>query len=367
MFRYGFLVFFLLVLAASGYVAWHRWRITPGGWACKLSVIALFVLWMVLAIAGFFLTEKVSVKAARVFYVVGNTWWIVMLYLALIFLVADILSLCRVLPKGILNGNAAVGAGVVLAVAVVLIAGRIHYVHKYRESITIQTEKTLEHPLTIVLASDLHLGYHNSRQEFARWVDLMNAESPDLILIGGDIVDRSARPLLEEDYAAEFRRLRAPVLSVLGNHEYYSDREGAEKFFAEAGITLLRDTLVYCKGITVIGRDDRSNPNRMALQELIPSLDSTFTILLDHQPYHLEEAEAAGIDFQFSGHTHRGQVWPLSWVTDALFEKSWGYYRRGNTQYYISSGLGLWGPRFRIGTRSEYLVLKIQPSASAGR
>jgi predicted MPP superfamily phosphohydrolase len=54
-------------------------------------------------------------------------------------------------------------------------------------------------------------------------------------------------------------------------------------------------------------------------------------------------------------------------VTDALFEKSWGYYRRGNTQYYISSGLGLWGPRFRIGTRSEYLILKIQPSASAGR
>ncbi|MDY6464188.1 MAG: hypothetical protein SPK80_06245, partial [Bacteroidales bacterium] len=100
-----------------------------------------------------------------------------------------------------------------------------------------------------------------------------------------------------------------------------------------------------------------------ALSELVDSL-SCFTILLDHQPYHLEEAEAAGIDFQFSGHTHRGQVWPLSWLTDTMYEKSWGYHRRGNSQYYVSSGLGIWGPKIRIGTRSEYLVLRIEPRLS---
>ncbi len=86
-----------------------------------------------------------------------------------------------------------------------------------------------------------------------------------------------------------------------------------------------------------------------------------FTVLLDHQPYNLAEAEEAGIDFQFSGHTHRGQVWPISWVTDAMYEKSWGHHQRGSTRYYISSGLGIWGPKIRIGTRSEYLVLHIIP------
>ena len=111
--------------------------------------------------------------------------------------------------------------------------------------------------------------------------------------------------------------------------------------------------------ITIIGRDDRSNPGRKALSELADSLNG-FTVLLDHQPFHLEEAEDAGIDFQFSGHTHRGQVWPLSWVTDAMYEKSWGHHTRGNTRYYISSGLGIWGPKIRIGTRSEYLVLHIE-------
>ena len=88
--------------------------------------------------------------------------------------------------------------------------------------------------------------------------------------------------------------------------------------------------------IVVIGRDDRSSRHRKSVEELIKSWNvegSHYTIVLDHQPYELEKAEAAGVDFQLSGHT-----------------------QRGNTQFYISSGLGLWGGKFRIGTQSEYIV-----------
>jgi hypothetical protein len=87
---------------------------------------------------------------------------------------------------------------------------------------------------------------------------------------------------------------------------------------------------------------------------------STFSILLDHQPYNLDRAEQAGADFQLSGHTHRGQVWPISWITDHVYECSWGSYQRGNTRYYVSSGIGLWGGKFRIGTQSEYVVAVIR-------
>ena len=166
---------------------------------------------------------------------------------------------------------------------------------------------------------------------------------------------------MEGNYAEEFRRLAAPAFTVLGNHEYIGGDEDAERFLQDAGIGLLRDSVVQVEGITIIGRDDRSNADRKPLSELADSL-SGFSILLDHQPYQLEEAQEAGIDFQFSGHTHRGQVWPLSWLTDAMYEKSWGYHRRGETQYYVSSGLGIWGPKIRIGTRSEYLVLRIEPN-----
>ena len=82
-----------------------------------------------------------------------------------------------------------------------------------------------------------------------------------------------------------------------------------------------------------------------------------YMILLDHQPWHLEQAEQAGIDFQFSGHTHEGQVYPANLIVKAIYEKSYGAYQRGNTHYYISSGIGIWGGCYRIGTRSEYVVM----------
>ena len=180
--------------------------------------------------------------------------------------------------------------------------------------------------------------------------------------------------MLEENYAAEFRRLSAPAYAVCGNHEYYGDPEKARQFFADASITLLQDEAVDIFSLRIIGREDRTNPTRKPLSALLGEITEAtsdlsagmppatpFTILLDHQPFHLEEAEAAGIDFQFSGHTHHGQVWPISWITEHLYEVAFGAYRKGNTQYYITSGIGIWGGKFRIGTRSEYIVATIQP------
>ena len=354
--RPSFFAVLALVIALVSYVCWHLWRITPQGW--KWISVGVFVLWMASLFVGYAINDKIPMRAASVLYEVGNTWLIAFVYLLLIFIVADIASLCHLLPKPFLNDNAA-GLGTVIGmVAIILALGGIHYHHKYREELTITTSKPLEKPLTIVLASDLHIGYHNRKPELARWVDLINAEKPDLVLFGGDVIDLSLRPVMEGHFAEEFRRVGAPVMAVLGNHEFYSDIERAEQFFKDAGILLLRDSVAHFKGVDIIGRNDRTSPERAELADLAKNLDG-FTIVLDHQPYHLEEAERSGIDFQFSGHTHRGQVWPLSWITDALYEKAWGHHQRGNTQYYVSSGLGIWGAKIRVGTRSEYLVLHL--------
>ena len=355
--RAGFLAILALVVALTGYVSWHLWRMAPPGW--KLAVTGLFLLWMATMFAGFAYTERVPVKAATVLYEVGNTWMIAFLYLLIVFLVADIAAICHLLPKTLLKDSAAGLLGAVGIVALIMTLGAIHYPHKYREELPLETDKPLEQPLTIVLASDLHIGYHNRKAELARWVDLINAEKPDLVLIGGDIIDRSLRPVTEGRYEEEFRRIEAPVWTVLGNHETYAGLPQAEQFFQDAGIGVLKDSVAHFKGVDVIGRKDRSTPGRAALRDLADGMEG-FTLVLDHQPSHLEEAEAAGIDFQFSGHTHRGQVWPVSWATDLMFEKSWGPCRKGNTRYYLSSGLGLWGAKIRVGTRSEYLVLKLK-------
>ena len=384
-----FLAFMVVVFATTFYVAWHIWRLVPSGWFLRLVIVGLFLAWMASFFIGFAFLERVPYRAAIPLYQIGNTWLIAFLYLALAFIILDILSLCHLLPKGFLKESWTMLGAIAGVVTLLLLAGSIHYRNKHREELTLETSKPLEKPLTVVLASDLHLGYHNRKAELGRWIDLFNAENPDLVLIGGDIIDRSLRPVIRDNYASEFKRLSAPIWTVLGNHEYYSDVEGSEKFFKDAGISLLKDSYIDTLGIRIVGRNDRSYPCRPALWEILPkeksvpeasstigSLrsapypgkcppmvdlppDKPFTILLDHQPYNLEEAEEAGIDFQFSGHTHRGQVWPISWITDAMYEKAWGHHQRGATNYYVSSGLGIWGAKIRIGTRSEYLVLHI--------
>lgn len=359
--RTGIIIILAGTLISVLYVTWHLWRITPGGWAVKLLVAGLFLLWMAAAFASMLLRGQASISTIAVLYELGHPWMIALVYLLMAFILADIGVLVRLIPKDWLTGNAISMASILGVIAIVLTAGGIHYKHKYREELTICTGKKLERPLTIVLASDLHIGYSNRKAELARWINLINAEKPDLVLFGGDIMDIQLRPLVEGNYAEEFHRLTAPAFTVLGNHEYIGGVTDAELFLKDAGIGLLRDSVAQLEGITIVGRDDRSNAGRKPLGELADSLQG-FSILLDHQPYHLEEAEAAGIDFQFSGHTHRGQVWPLSWLTDTMYEKSWGHHRRGDTQYYVSSGLGIWGPKIRVGTRSEYLVLHIVPA-----
>ena len=212
---------------------------------------------------------------------------------------------------------------------------------------------------TLLQMSDLHIDIDPALVE-----TISAALAPlryDVCVLTGDYKNLTVGDSAEA--IALVARLRpaiaAPVYAVLGNHEYISNDKAAEKFLTDAGITLLRDSVITFEGITVIGRDDRSNRSRKPLADLAGDAQG-FTILLDHQPYHLEEAELCGIDFQFSGHTHRGQIWPISWVTDGMYEKSWGHHRRSDTRYYVSSGLGIWGPKIRVGTRSEYLVLNIE-------
>ena len=365
------IVFFLLPLLATGYVSWRVWHIMP--WGSWVSGVAVALVWlgMFVMIGNFVIgLDRVPMTLAKVLYHFGTSWFIVMLYLVMIFLLLDIGRLCHVVPHSFVINSLTGTLSVCILMTGVFTYAYLHYKNKVRVEIELQSHKINDNEQdtkaneqeikTIVMMSDLHLGYHNGRKELARWVDMINMENPDLILIAGDVIDISVRPLIEEDMAKELRRLKAPVYACLGNHEYYSGEPKAQQFFRDAEIHLLRDSVVNIANICVIGRDDRTNVHRQALGKIMKQVDrSRYTILLDHQPYNLEQAEKAGVDFQFSGHTHHGQVWPISWIAERIYEDAFGPYQRGNTRYYVSSGIGIWGGKFRIGTQSEYVVAKL--------
>lgn len=114
------------------------------------------------------------------------------------------------------------------------------------------------------MVSDLHLGYHNRKAEWQRWVKMINAENPDLIVVAGDIIDGHMRPLLDEDMASDFKQFKAPVVACLGNHEYITGLDRSLDFYRRAGITLLRDSTLTVGDLLVVGRDDRANPHRQS-------------------------------------------------------------------------------------------------------
>jgi len=357
------MMFMVLPLLALVYLAWHIWTILP--WPPVWRVVAIAVGVLCFSMLFFSVARKfdnLPLPLSQALYQIGTSSLMVMLYLVMLFLVLDIGRLVHLVPKTMLSHNGLSALVIFGLIFAIFLYGNIHYNNKVRVRVELKSEKPLSKDYTVVMASDLHLGYHNTRKDLERWVDLMNVERPDFILIAGDIIDGSMRPLLEENMAEVFRKLKAPVYACLGNHEYYAGTPEAQQFYRDAGIRLLSDSAtVIDDAIVVIGRDDMTNRRRKSAEELVKQVDkSKYMIVLDHQPYHLERTEKAGIDFQLSGHTHRGQVWPISWITDAIYECSWGSYAKGKTQYYVSSGIGIWGGKFRIGTQSEYIVATIR-------
>lgn len=348
-------------MAGISYVGWHIWHVLPLSKGLRWSILGLLLVCFACMFLNFGgLPDRMPLWLGSTIYNVGFSAPIILLYLLMTFLVLDIGRLVRLVPKAWLHDNGITSISILVLMVAVFVYGYFHYQHKERETVTLTTQKSLNGKKKLVMVSDLHLGYHNRRAALERWVEMINAEQPDLVLVAGDIIDMSMRPLLEERMAEVFHQVKAPIYACLGNHEYFSGEPAAQRFYEEAGIHLLRDTAVVVDDLCIIGRDDRTNRHRKALTDIMRHADmSKYTILLDHQPYHLEEAEQESVDFQFSGHTHRGQIWPISWITDAVYECSFGPWQRGNTHYYVSSGLGLWGGKYRIGTQSEYVVVTI--------
>ena len=360
--KFGMLIFMLLPLLGNVYVLWHVWRILPlPSWA-KVVVVTLMVFAFLLLFVGFSRHVHLSMPLATAVYEIGTSWLIILLYLFMAFLLLDIGRWVHLVPATFLKNSWSGTLAVTAFMFIIFLYGNIHYHQKVRQPLMLTTGKTLSRKMKVVMLSDLHLGYHNRRSEFAKWVDKINEEKADLILVAGDIIDKNIQPLEEQEMHQEFLRLNAPVVACLGNHEYYGGESNALLFYKKADITLLRDSVTTVGDLCIIGRDDRSNPKRKALSELMKGVDSTkYLVVLDHQPIQLEEAEQNGIDFQLSGHTHHGQVWPISWITESIYECAFGEWQRGSTRYYVTSGIGIWGGKFRIGTRSEYVVAEITP------
>ncbi len=227
---------------------------------------------------------------------------------------------------------------------------------------------TLER-LTVVAASDLHLGALVGPSRLKKVVARMNALKPDVVLFAGDIVDETVTAEIEAKLGGIMRELRAPLglFACAGNHEFYSGLERNLACLRACGVTVLQDEAVGVAGAFIlVGRRDPSSlgmgETRLSIGGILAGSGLAADLpvfVLDHQPLHLGEAEQAGAALQISGHTHDGQIFPIDLINGLIYELNWGYLRKGNTHYYVTSGAGTWGPPVRVGSRAEIVRIRI--------
>ncbi|MGY1724049.1 metallophosphoesterase [Blastococcus sp. SYSU DS0533] len=225
--------------------------------------------------------------------------------------------------------------------------------------------------LRIVTFSDGHLSATYGGRRFERVVELVNEQRPDVVAIVGDLVDGGVDELREDVAPLADLVSEQGVYFVTGNHEYFVDTQGWMRHLPTLGVDVLRNERVAIRrggaSFDLAGIDDRTAaasglPGHGA--DLDAALDgrdeSTPVVLLAHQPVQVAQAAAAGVDLQLSGHTHGGQLWPFDYAVRLDQPAVEGWSRHGDTQLYVTSGAGYWGPPMRIGARPEVTVVELR-------
>ncbi len=221
--------------------------------------------------------------------------------------------------------------------------------------------------LRIVQLSDIHHSAFTSKEIILNAVETANRLQPDIIALTGDYISKERR------YAAPCAemlgklRARHGVYAVLGNHDHWTDAALITDLFRAEGITVLvnqgmrfekNGAAFWLAGVddTMVGLEDLS-------LALAGSSEDEMKLLLAHNPIILRRAARAGVDLVLSGHTHGGQVSLRSERSTAVRPRRRllkGLARQGETQIYVTRGLGTVVLPVRFGCPPEVSLLELR-------
>jgi uncharacterized protein len=346
----------------------RRARLVGAGVLAALAVVVVVTV----------LTRRVlPPETARPLHYAGFLWLAVLLYLAVLLAVGELVRLAvravggplspqrrRFLSRAIAGGAAVVAAGTVTYGTVDARRPRV----ERREVVLDRLDPAFD-GFTIAAVSDIHLGPLVDGADLAEIVALVNAGSPDVVAVVGDLVDGTVEDL--GTYAQPFRDLAAPAYMVTGNHEYFSGAQQWVDFLPSVGLRVLRNERVEVRrggaALDIAGCDDRiaaasGEPGHgFDLDAALAGRDPDRpVVLLVHQPVMVSHAVRAGVDLQISGHTHGGQLWPITEVALVDQPVLAGLTRFGPTWLYVTRGVGFWGPPTRVGSPPEVTLLTLR-------
>lgn len=381
----------------SAYIYWRGWQGLPDKKLIKIPYTTIFIVELIIYFSGFFMssTGLLPFDALHDFAWVGTSWMVFAIYMTLLLLVYDIVKYIdrkkKILPRS-LDLREKKPRFIYFCLSLLLVCGiMVHGNYQFKNPVITEMNLTVNKDagdiksMRIVVATDIHAGYLIDKAMVSMYVDKIMKQKPDMILLVGDIIDYDIQSLYEQHMETEFLRLKAPygVYASTGNHEYIELTEKKDEkilwLSEKAGLNVLRDTtIMIANSFYLVGREDDKCKTRKSLNEIMEGVDRNYpVIVMNHEPHRLYEEAEAGADIALYGHTHNGQFFPNNTIMDLsskiyntgivsesmklrfMYELPYGYKKKGDTHIYVSSGLGLAGPQYRIGTISEIVVLNV--------
>ncbi|WP_315115292.1 metallophosphoesterase [uncultured Clostridium sp.] len=306
---------------------------------------------------------------------IGSHWMGIFVYLLMLFLVADLLillgSIIKIIPNPIAQSIRFYAGLIVILLTTGLVSYGIYNANQIKYvSYDVQIkETTLSDDMKIVLISDLHLGAINSEKRLGSMVQGINNLEPDLVCIVGDIFNDDYNAIHNPDEAIDLLKSITATYGVyasLGNHDGGNTFNEMLSFLDQSNIKLLNDEYVIIdERLVLLGRVDPSpiggfgELTRKEIKETIASLDANMPIVvMDHNPSNIEQY-GGEVDLILAGHTHRGQIFPGSLITNAMFVVDYGHYQKDadSPHVIVTSGVSTWGMPMRVGTNNEIVSI----------
>ena len=272
------------------------------------------------------------------------------------------------LISGVSTKTKAVGVIATIGICVVVVLlGYLHtkVIHTKRYNITLGSGSRYR----IALISDIHLGIFVGEKHVQKLVTKINEIEPDLVVISGDIfdVDNSllTRPEELKKISKQLRRIKSKegVYAVVGNHDPEISDKAFKRLLKASKIQLLDNDAVVLSKLTLVGRTNEANNKRAPLGDILQKADTEKPIaVLDHKPENIKESAEYGVDLVLCGHTHRGQMFPITLFTKWANGKDnfYGHSVTGKTHSIITSGVGFFELPVRIGTSNEIVDIHLQ-------
>lgn len=242
--------------------------------------------------------------------------------------------------------------------------------------------------MRVIQFSDAHVGsFYNDFEPVKEGIKIMNELEADYIFFTGDLVNNVAEEA--EPWIPVFKELKAKYgkFSIFGNHDYadygqlseadrIKSRARLQEIQKEMGFELMMNKGVELErngekigllGVENWGKGFRQSGDLQKAKQDVK--DTSFNILLSHDPTHWEEEVLAkeNIQLTLSGHTHGMQMGVeipalnIKFSPARLRYKRWGgLYQEGKQWLHVNRGFGFIGFPGRVGMAPEITLIELK-------